>query len=133
MTGHLSNDDFFVQLSQLFESRQTKGHGSIFLTQKPFIYDTATSTASSPNPTDPLADLNAATPLPLLIRATNGSSKEHRQKRIKLSTVVEADALEGFYGRYAELWKVGMQGLKKRDRSGRKKAKAKKKKATTTQ
>ena len=44
---------------------------------------------------------------------------------MRLSTVVEADELEGFFTRYAEVWKGGMTGLKKRDRSGRK-AKAKK-------
>ena len=44
---------------------------------------------------------------------------------MKLSTVVQADELEGFFTRYAEVWKAGMSGLKKRDRSGRK-AKAKK-------
>lgn len=42
---------------------------------------------------------------------------------MKLSTEVQADELEGFFTRYAEVWKVGMGGLKKRDR---KKAKAKK-------
>ncbi len=46
---------------------------------------------------------------------------------MKLSTVVQADELEGFFTRYAEVWKGGMLGLKKRDRSGRK-AKAKKSK-----
>jgi signal recognition particle subunit SRP14 len=39
-----------------------------------------------------------------------------------VSTIVEADALEGFFTRYAEACKGGMSGLKKRDRS---KAKAK--------
>jgi signal recognition particle subunit SRP14 len=77
---------------------------------------------------DPLADLNPPHPLPVLIRATDGKSKEHRKEKIKLSTVVDPDALEGFYARYAEVCKAGMQALKKRDRSGRKKAKAKKRK-----
>jgi len=63
-----------------------------------------------------------------LIRATNGKSKEHRKEKVKLSTVVEPDALDGFYTRYAEVCKSGMHALKKRDRSGRKKAKAKKRK-----
>ena len=40
-----------------------------------------------------------------------------------------ADELESFFVKYAECWKAGMSGLKKRDRSGRKaKAKGKKKK-----
>ncbi len=77
---------------------------------------------------DPLADLHPPHPLPVLIRATDGKSKEHRKEKVKLSTVVESDALDGFYARYAEVCKAGMQALKKRDRSGRKKAKAKKRK-----
>lgn len=40
---------------------------------------------------------------------------------------MQADELEGFFVRYAEVCKAGMSGLKKRDRSGRKKGKAKKK------
>lgn len=44
---------------------------------------------------------------------------------------MQADELEGFFTRYADVWKAGMGGLKKRDRSGRKgKGKAKKKKGT---
>ena len=65
------------------------------------------------------------------MRATNGKSKDHRKEKIKLSTVVEPAALEGFYTRYAEICRSGMQGLRKRDRSGRKKAKAKKRKGGT--
>lgn len=49
--------------------------------------------------------------------------------KIKLSTVVEVDALEAFYAKYAEVCKAGMSGLKKRDRSkAKEKLKAKKKK-----
>ena len=77
---------------------------------------------------DPLADLHPPSPLPIIMRATNGKSKDKGKDKIKLSTVVEPDALEGFYARYAEVCKTGMQGLRKRDRSGRKKAKARKRK-----
>ena len=41
--------------------------------------------------------------------------------------MVQADELEGFFVKYVEVWKAGMSGLKKRDRSGRKKGKGKKK------
>lgn len=41
--------------------------------------------------------------------------------------MIQADELEEFFVKYAEIWKAGMSGLKKRDRSGRKKGKAKKK------
>ena len=63
----------------------------------------------------------------MLIRATNGKWKEEKKDKIKISTVVQADELEVFFVKYAEVWKAGMNGLKKRDRSGRKKGKAKKK------
>ncbi|KAI9751109.1 MAG: RNA polymerase II holoenzyme cyclin-like subunit [Chaenotheca gracillima] len=172
--GHLSNDEpcwikFFVKLSQLFDSRLGKEHGSVYLTQKrhPFpstktasgileltttVYTVThqtseTSTATYPTPAsspNDLSDLQTPTePLPILIRATNGkSSTKDRRKpgaakaassksdKIKLSTIVQAEDLEAFFGKYGEACKAGMQALKKRDRSGRKKAgkKAKKRK-----
>jgi signal recognition particle subunit SRP14 len=74
-------------------------------------------------------DLNPSKPLPIIIRATNGKSKDQRDQKIKLSTIVETDALEGFFAKYAEVCKLGMSGLKKRDRSkAKEKLKAKKKK-----
>jgi signal recognition particle subunit SRP14 len=77
---------------------------------------------------DRFDDLRPSSPLPVLIRATNGKSKEKKNEKIKLSTIVQPDALEAFYLRYADICKSGMQGLKKRDRSGRKKTKSKKRK-----
>ena len=77
---------------------------------------------------DIFADLHPDAPLPVLIRATNGKPKDENSEKIKLSTIVQPDALEAFFIRYAEVWKSGMHGLRKRDRSGRKKGKAKKKK-----
>jgi signal recognition particle subunit SRP14 len=76
---------------------------------------------------NPFPDLDPAKPLPILIRATNGKSKEKRKEKLKLSTVVAADALPVFFERYAEVCKAGMTTLKPRDRSKRK-GKAKKKK-----
>lgn len=74
-------------------------------------------------------DLSPSKPLSILIRATNGKSKERRDKKIKLSTIVDADALERFFVKYAEECKQGMSGLKKRDRSkAKEKLKAKKRK-----
>jgi signal recognition particle subunit SRP14 len=85
--------------------------------------------ASEPTIEQPFPDLNLSKPFPILIRATNGKSKEKRDKKIKLSTVVGVDALDGFFAKYAEVCKLGMSGLKKRDRSKQKeKLKAKKKK-----
>ncbi|KAI9822134.1 MAG: hypothetical protein M1832_003137 [Thelocarpon impressellum] len=125
---HLPNDEFFVQLASLFDARRQKDHGSVFLSQKRLTRD---MTSSPTSPSSPLADLQSpatSDPPAILIRATNGKSKARRADKIKLSTVVAASALDGFFARYAEVCKAGMGALKKRDRSGRKKAKAKKRK-----
>lgn len=90
-----------------------------------FCTDSAESTPAKVAD-DPLWDLHPPSPLPILIRATNGKSKEKRTDKIKLSTIVQPDALEGFFVRYAEVCKAGMTALKKRDRSKKKKSKAKK-------
>lgn len=74
-------------------------------------------------------DLHPSHPLPLIVRASNGKSKRDKPNKVKLSTIVTPDDLDGFYVRYAEVCKAGMTALKPRDRS-KKKAKAKKKKAT---
>ncbi|CAG8957792.1 hypothetical protein HYFRA_00000130 [Hymenoscyphus fraxineus] len=127
---HLSNDEFFAQLATLFESST---HGSIYLTQKRMTY----GTSAEPTPQEateaqtPFPDQSLASPTSIIVRATNGKSKAARAegKKIKLSTIVEYDALEGFFTRYAEVCKGKMSGLKKRDRSkAKEKLKAKKKK-----
>lgn len=82
-----------------------------------------------PTANEPFPDVNPSKPLPILIRASNGKGKGKRDKKVKLSTIVEAHALEEFFARYAEVCKQGMSGLKKRDRAAAKeKLKAKKKK-----
>lgn len=81
---------------------------------------------------DPLWDTHPPDPLPLIVRATDGKTQDRERNKnpdkVKLSTVVQPDDLEAFYARYADVCKGGMQALKKRDRSKRKKAKAGKKK-----
>ncbi|RPA81172.1 signal recognition particle, SRP9/SRP14 subunit [Ascobolus immersus RN42] len=123
----LSNDEFLTRLAQLFENTTAKHHGSVFLTQKRLTpYTGETQSPSTANLEAVLAD----TPAPILIRATNGANKADRAKgqKIKFSTVVDESALGEFYVRYAEVWKVGMSALKRRDK--KKKNKAKKKKTT---
>jgi len=90
------------------------------------------STPVNPSQTlDPLHDLNPPSdPLPIIIRATDGKSQSKDSKKttaqkIKLSTIVQPDDLESFFAKYAEVCKTGMQSLKKRDRSKRKKVKGK--------
>ncbi|KAL8760426.1 MAG: hypothetical protein Q9199_000050 [Rusavskia elegans] len=97
------------------------------LTEDPVSFQS--SSTSSPTTTGTHSpDSALLSPLPILIRASNGKSKEKRIDKIKLSTIVQPDQLEGFFIKYAEVIKGGATALKKRDRSGRKKAtKAKKK------
>ncbi|KAI1082661.1 signal recognition particle, SRP9/SRP14 subunit [Whalleya microplaca] len=121
----LSNNQFFTKLTELFEQRKGKDHGSITLVQKRLTHDQPLPEATSD---DVFPDLHPPKPLPVLIRATNGKGKERRKDKIKLSTVVEPDDLPQFFDRYAEVCKAGMTTLKPRDRSKRK-GKAKKKKA----
>lgn len=85
--------------------------------------------APLPTAEDPFPDLNPGTPLPIVVRASNGKSKRDRSDKVRLTTIVQPDDLDAFYARYAEVCKAGMTALKPRDRS-KKKAKAKKKKAT---
>lgn len=100
-------------------------------------YDIDSSSAPSSSAKvadDPLWDLHPPNPLPIIVRATDGNSQSEDRKKtekLKLSTIVQPDDLEAFYTRYADVCKAGMQALKKRDRSKRKKAKAGKKKPTT--
>ncbi|CAN9415509.1 unnamed protein product [Alternaria sp. RS040] len=131
---HLSNDEFFTRLANLFEYTRTKGHGSVYLVQKRMTFDTsAAPPPASKVADDPLWDTHPEEPLPVLIRAHNNkSSKKAGTDRedipkIELSTVVKPDDLDGFYTRYAEACKVGMSGLKKRDKKKAKKTKKKKK------
>ncbi|TKA22015.1 hypothetical protein B0A50_08530 [Salinomyces thailandicus] len=133
MAGHLSADDFFTQLASLIEKTQHKGHGSVHLTQKRLTFD-ANAAPAAPQKVadDPLWDLQPPNPLPLIVRATDGKSQSKdrvkNKDKVKLSTIVQPDDVEAFFGRYAEVCKAGMQSLKKRDRSKRKKDKGKKKK-----
>jgi signal recognition particle subunit SRP14 len=123
----LSTEEFFTRLATLLADHNKKGHGSITLSQKRLNPHTETKAPV----TDPsaLSDLHPDEPLPIIIRATDGEAREDRKKRVKISTVVQPDALDEFYARYAEACKAGMTALKKRDKSKRKKDKAKKKKA----
>ncbi|KAK0277799.1 hypothetical protein LTR35_009635 [Friedmanniomyces endolithicus] len=135
---HLSNDDFFTQLASLIETTHQKGHGSVYLTQKRLTF--GSSAPSSPTgkvPDDPLWDLHPPNPLPLIVRATDGKShkldkeggatakggigRTKNAEKVKLSTVVQPDDIEAFFTRYAEVCKGGMRGLRRRDRSKRKK------------
>ncbi|KAK5137964.1 hypothetical protein LTR08_005761 [Meristemomyces frigidus] len=129
MAAHLSSDDFFTRLGSLLEKTQQKGHGAVYLTQKRLTFD---NDAASPEMVadDPLWDLHPPNPLPLIMRATDGKSQSRDRtkntEKIKISTIVQPDDVETFYTRYADVCKAGMQSLKKRDRSKRKKDKKKK-------
>ncbi|KAF2426235.1 signal recognition particle, SRP9/SRP14 subunit [Tothia fuscella] len=127
---HSSNEDFLTGLIKLLEAAHKSGHGSIFLTQKRYTYGTTMKTESDSSSEDGLfPDFNLSEPVPIIVRATNGKGKEKRLEgeKVKISTIVEPNEIEGFFTRYADVCKMGMQGMKKRDRSKRKKGKDKKK------
>jgi signal recognition particle subunit SRP14 len=63
-------------------------------------------------------------PYAILFKATDGLSD--KKKRVKISTVVDADELTKFWMSYTELMKIGMSGLRKKE----KKRKPKKPKKT---
>ncbi|OIW26828.1 signal recognition particle, SRP9/SRP14 subunit [Coniochaeta ligniaria NRRL 30616] len=117
----LSQDEFFAKLTDLFRSHEGKDHGEIFLTQKRFTgNNTSSPSAPAAITSEPLE------PAPILIRATDGQSKEDRASKVKISTLVQPDDLDIFYTRYAEVCRSGMTTLKPRDRTKRKKNKKKK-------
>ncbi|KAK3941205.1 signal recognition particle subunit srp14 [Diplogelasinospora grovesii] len=124
--GHLTHDEFFARLTELFNARKGKDYGHIYLTQKRFSYEQQTE--AKPTAENPFPELHPEKPLPLIIRATNGKSttQAHTTEKVKVSTIVQPADLEAFYSRYAEVCRAGMSALKPRDRTKRK-AKARKK------
>ncbi|KAH8904608.1 signal recognition particle, SRP9/SRP14 subunit [Coniochaeta sp. PMI_546] len=117
----LTQDEFFAKLTELFRSHEGKDHGEVFLTQKRFAGDKAASPSLLA-----ATDAEPLQPAPILIRATDGQSKEDRATKVKISTLVQPDDLDTFYIRYAEICRSGMSTLKPRDRTKRKKNKKKK-------
>ncbi|KAK1251370.1 hypothetical protein MKX07_006849 [Trichoderma sp. CBMAI-0711] len=127
---HLSQDEFFDKLGQLFNHRKGSDHGAIYLIQKRLTYDPAEQQSTTAKL---FPDLAPNKPLPVLVRTTNGKSKRDdaaRAGKEKLSVVVQPHELDAFYARYADVCKAGMAALKPRDKS-KKRAKAKKKKAAS--
>jgi len=136
MATHLSHEEFFSSLSSLLSVVSNKSQGSVYLTQKQLP---ASAAASSPLLQEQELGQSSpeSQPVPsILIRATDGrtgnpnpknsKSKENAPKsKIKISTVVASTQLGTFYTRYVEVCKTGMTGMKKRDRSAKKKGKAK--------
>ncbi|KAL1859434.1 hypothetical protein Plec18167_006605 [Paecilomyces lecythidis] len=120
MAPHLNHDDFFSSLTNLLTTANQKSRGSVYLTQKHLSTNNSSSDESS-----------TPSQSPILIRATDGNTNAANPKsktkskdthpKVKLATVVAPEDLEAFYVRYAEVCKAGMVGMKKRDRSGKKK------------
>ncbi|KFY01569.1 hypothetical protein O988_02679 [Pseudogymnoascus sp. VKM F-3808] len=128
MAPPLTNDEFFTKLSELFDKNRSESQGSVFLTQKRLTYSAPSDTFLTEADAPSFPDLEPTQPLSLLIRATDGKHKS----KVRLSTIVTADTLEGFFSRYAEVCKAGMSGLKKRDRSKAKARQKAKKKVVPT-
>ncbi|KAJ9314786.1 hypothetical protein DTO271D3_5032 [Paecilomyces variotii] len=121
MAPHLNHDEFFSSLTNLLTTATQKSRGSVYLTQKRLPSNNSSSDDSS-----------APSQSSILIRATDGNTNAANPKsktksrgdahpKVKLATVVAPEDIEAFYVRYAEVCKAGMVGMKKRDRSGKKK------------
>ncbi|KAI5300252.1 hypothetical protein KEM55_008542 [Ascosphaera atra] len=107
--SHLSNEEFLSSVKDLLSKQSAAARGSVFLTQKRIT--TPTESPSLPGP--------------ILVRVSNG---RHKTEKSKASTIVTPENLTSFYVQYAEICKEGMVAMKKRDRTGKKKAKGKGKK-----
>lgn len=126
----LTSLQFFTHLAKLYKDCHANGHGTVALSQKRLAYGNLPSDLAAEGPKiadNPLWDLDPPTPLPIIIRASNavGPVKRKAGEKVKISTVVQPDELESFFTRYAEVCKRGMEGLRKRDRSKKKKDKKK--------
>lgn len=110
----LSNQQFLEELAKLFQTSKTKG--SVWITMKRYgerqHKKAPKGGVSKPKPTADEPDSTC------LVRATNG-------KDIKLSTIVRAKDVVRFQMNFAMLAKTNMDGLKKRDRKGRRSRKKK--------
>ncbi|EPX72957.1 signal recognition particle subunit Srp14 [Schizosaccharomyces octosporus yFS286] len=96
----LSNEQYLAQLAEHLRQLQGKGASSLYLSQKK----------------NPVFDDEQNAKPSVLLRAKNGANW-------KISTVVNAENFTDFFGKYAEVCKGGMIGLKKRDRKKNKKKK----------
>lgn len=126
----LDNTQFLAQVGDILN--KNSGKSSVYLTQKrltPTLYRKETDINDLPsnvvdNP--PHATNNIAT-YPLLIRISlNGSVKNDKKDKTKLSTVVENTDLDQFWSDYVQVIKAGFVGLKKKDKKKAKKSKVSK-------
>ncbi|TNY17686.1 signal recognition particle 14kD protein-domain-containing protein [Rhodotorula diobovata] len=108
--AHLSNDEFLIQLEQLFAARKDKG--SVFLLQKRMTWQPEASTSTAPAAGAPGDDVEMGDSAgerradedrewPLLLRATDG--KSDKKAKVKLTTVVQPPDVTPFLDRYSLL------------------------------
>ena len=119
----LSSDEFLRKLQHMYINKRVAG--SVTVTMK--RYDGI----DRPKPTKPNKHPNSKFGLDedtgerkILIRAKDSKGK-------KLSTVIDAELLQGFQEEYSKVLRSSMDGLKKRER--KRKADQKKKKISTSQ
>ncbi|KAK9469940.1 signal recognition particle, SRP14 subunit [Lipomyces arxii] len=122
--SRLPNAEFLSQLGNLFKKQQESG--TVFLQQKRLTEFDPVENTHNPSATD-LSEIQSdvtGQKYALMFRATDGAT--NKSKKVKISTVVEAEHLDVFWRKYSDVVKAGITGLKKKDK---KKAKGKKKKA----
>lgn len=139
--GRVNNSEFLKQFGGFLE--ENKGKSSVYVTQKRLspaldLDDAKTENISGETSiTKNIKDLPSKVisndgkyeineiEYPVLIRISINGDKS-KNKKIKLSTVVETSQLEQFWGNYAQVVKSGFIGLKKKDKKKNKKGKVSK-------
>lgn len=105
----LENQHFLNDFKELlFAANEHEKHkGSVYLTQKPIPESYGSG---------------------LLVRATNG---KHKDRKVKLSTIVKAESMDTFFSQLSKVSKDGMTKLKKKERKEKRKKKQKDTKGQT--
>lgn len=120
--ARLSNSAFLEQLAAALA--QNSGQSSIYLTQKRLApslgLDEGEDAAGADLPSNVVGGGGNTRTYPVLVRvSTNGGGSSAAAKaklKLKLSTVVETEALDLFWGDYANALKTGFVGLRKKEK-----------------
>lgn len=128
----LNNADFLKRLTNILEVNE--GTSSVYLTQKRLLPALSTS-ESQDNMSDlssnvienfPFKTVSNTNIYPVLIRASMNPRRTNEgtiEKKLKLSTVVEANNLDIFWDDYSQVIKNNFVGLKKKEKKKSKKPK----------
>ncbi|KAI5955282.1 hypothetical protein KGF54_001843 [Candida jiufengensis] len=132
----VDNSEFLKQLNEIVT--KNNGKSSVYLTQKRLsnkdeIKESKSSTQIKDLPTNVIEQtdkdiIENTETYPILIRISMNSenNKDSKNKKLKLSTVIENDQINQFWSQYIQVLKNGFVGLKKKDKKKSKKSKVSK-------